>query len=117
MKKTFLMAVLVTLPLSMPLAWAVEDNHSDNDNKPATNMTDKDQQMQMGKMQKNMLRMHDQMHKIMDAKNPQERARLTQEHSKMMQDSMQMMQGMMGDHGAMGGDAKGGKMEGGMKGK
>ena len=50
--------------------------------------------------------MHDQMYKIMDAKNPQERARLTQDH-------MQMMHGM-DDHSAMGGDAKGVKMEGGM---
>ena len=116
MKKSFLIAVLVTLPLSMPLAWAEEDHHFDKDKKPAKTMTDKDKQMQMGKMQESMLRMHDQMHKITDAKNPQERARLTQEHSKMMQDHMQMMHGMMGDHGAMGDDAKDEKMKGGMKG-
>ena len=117
MKKSFLiMAVLATLPLSMPLAWAEEDHLSDKDKKPAKTMTDKDKQMQMGKMQESMLRMHDQMHKIMDAKNPQERARLMQEHSKMMEEHMQMMHGMMGDHGAMGCDANGGKMEGGMKG-
>ena len=116
MKKSFLIAVLVTLPLSMPLAWADEDHHSDKDKKPTTIMTDKDKEMQMGKMQESMLRMHDQMHKIMDAKNPQERARLMQEHSKMMEEHMQMMHGMMGDHGAMGCDANGGKMEGGMKG-
>ena len=72
-------------------------------------MTDKGKQMQMDKMQENMLRMHEQMHKIMNAKNPQERERLMQQHSKMMQD-MPMMQGMMG------GDAKGGKMDSGMKG-
>lgn len=99
MKKSLLMAVLAALPLSMPLAWADEGHHSD-----------KDKQMQMGKMQENMLRMHEQMHKIMDAKNPQERERLMQEHLKMMQDNMQMMQGMMG------GDATGGKMDSGMKG-
>lgn len=52
----------------------------------------------------------------MDAKNPQERDRLMQEHLKMMQDNMQMMQGMMGGHGMMGGDVKGGKMDSGMKG-
>lgn len=39
-----------------------------------------------------------------------------QEHLKMMQDNMQMMQGMMGGHGMMGGDVKGGKMDSGMKG-
>jgi len=110
MKKTILIAVLATLPLSLPLAWADEAHHADKDKKPATTMTDKDKQMQMGKMQEKMLRMHEQMHKIMDAKNPQERERFMQEHSKMMQDNMSMMQGMMG------GEAKGGKMDGGMKG-
>lgn len=119
MKKALLIAVLATLPLSAPLAWAEEAHHSDKDKKPATTMTDKDKQMQMGKMQENMLRMHEQMHKIMDAKNPQERERLKQEHSKMMRDSMHMMKGMMGGgmmgQGKMGGDAKGGKMDG-MKG-
>ncbi len=116
MKKSLLIAVLATLPLSMPLAWAEESHHADKDKKPAAAMTDKEKQMQMSKMQEHMLRMHEQMHKIMDAKNPQERERLMQEHSKMMQDNMQMMQGMMSGHGMMGGDAKGGKMDGGMKG-
>lgn len=116
MKKSLLIAVLATLPLSMSLAWADESHHPDKDKKPATAMTDKDKKMQMGKMQESMLKMHEQMHKIMDAKNPQERERLMQEHSKMMQDNMQMMQGMMGEHGMKGDDAKGGKMDGGMKG-
>jgi len=116
MKKSLLIALLATLPLSAPLAWAEEDHHSDNDKKPAAAMTGKDKQMQMGKMQEKMLRMHEQMHKIMDAKNPQERKRLQQEYSTMMQDSMQMMQGMMGGSGMMGDDAKGGKMDGDMKG-
>ena len=40
MKKSFLMAALAILPLSMPLAWADEDHHSDKDKKPATTMTD-----------------------------------------------------------------------------
>lgn len=110
MKKVVLMAVLVILPLSTPSVWAEEDHPSDNDKKPAATMADKDKQMQMDKMQEKMLRMHEQMHKITDAKNPQEREQFQQEYSKMMQDSMQMMQGMMG------GDAKGGNMDGGMKG-
>ena len=116
MNKSLLIAVLATLPLSMPLAWADEAHHSDQDKKSATTMTDKDKQMQMGKMQEHMFRMHEQMHKIMDAKNPQERERLMQEHSKMMQDGMHMKKGMMGGHEMMGDDAKGGKMDGGMKG-
>lgn len=62
----------------------------------------------MVKTQANMLRMHEQMHTAMDAKNPQERESLMQEHAKMMQESMYMM---------MGGDAKGGQMDGGMKGR
>ncbi len=66
--------------------------------------------IEMDMMQEGMLKMHDKMHKIMDAKNPQERERLMQEYSKMMQDNMSIMQGMMG------GEAKGGKMDGGMKG-
>ena len=69
---------------------------------PATAMTDSEKQIQMGKMQEDMLRMHEQMHKIMDAKNPQEREKLMQEHMKMMQDHMQMMQGMMGKGAMMG---------------
>ena len=111
MKKSLLIAVLATLPLSMPLAWADDSHHPENDKKPATAMTDKDKQMQMGKMQEKMLQMHEQMHKIMQSKDTKERERLMQEHSKMMQDYMPMMQGMMGS------DAKGGKMDGGMKGK
>lgn len=113
MKKSLLIAVLATLPLSMPLAWADDSHHSDKDKKPATAMTDKDKEMQMGKMQENMLKMHKQMHKIMDAKDPQERERLMQEHREAMQQHMQSMtdEGMMG-HGMMGGEAKGGKMDG-----
>jgi len=108
MKKLLLIAVLATLPLSLPLAWADEAHHSDKDKKPVAAMTDKDKQMQMGKMQEHMLQMHEKMHKIMDAKNPQEREKLMQEHAKMMQDNMRMMHGM---------GAKGGKMDGGMKGQ
>ena len=115
MKKSLLIAVLVTLPLFSPLAWADESHHSDKDKKPAVTMTDKDKQMQMGKMQESMLRMHEHMHKIMNAKTPQERKRLKQQHSKMMHD-MPMMQGMEGDHGMMGTETKGGKMNDSMKG-
>ena len=107
MKKSLRITVLTTLPLFTPLAWADDAHHSDKDKKPATAMTDKGKQVQMGKMQGNMMQMHEQMHKIMDMKHPQERERLMQQHSKMMQD-MSMMQGMMG------GDAKGGKMDSGM---
>ncbi len=110
MKKSLFIAGLVALSLSTPLAWAEEAHHAAKDTKPATTMTDKDKQMQMDKMQENMLRMHAQMHKIMDAKDPQERERLMQEHANMMRDNMRMMQGMMS------GGAKGSKMDGGMQG-
>ena len=109
MKKSLLIAVLATLPLFTPFAWAEEAHHSDQDKKPATTMTEKDKQMQMGKMQENMLRKHEQMHKIMDAKNPQERVRLLQEQSK-------MMQGMIGCREMMSDNVNGGKMDSGMKG-
>jgi len=115
MKKFFLIAVLATLPLSASFSWADDAYQYDKNKEPAA-MTEKDKQMQMGKMQENMLRMHEQMHKIMAAKNPQERERLMQEHAKMMQDSMHMMHGTMGGCGMMGGDVKGGKMDSGMKG-
>lgn len=88
MKKSLLIAVLITLPLSMPLAWADELHHPDKNKKPAMTMTDKDKQMHMGKMQESMLKMHEQMHKIMDAKDPQERERLMQEHREAMQQHM-----------------------------
>ena len=138
MKKSFLIAVLATLPLSMPLAWADDAHHPAPDKKPATAMEggsagnagsssrptatpDKDKQMQMGKMQENMLRMHEQMHKIMQSKDIKEREKLMQEHAKMMQDNMRMMHSMKGggmmEHGTMGGNSKGGKMDGGMKGQ
>ena len=110
MKKSVLIAVLATLPLSASLAWAAETASPDKDMKPVATMSEKDKQMQTGKMQEKMLRMHEQMHKIMQSKDANERERLMQEHSKMMQDNMPMMQGMMS------GDAKGGKMDGGMKG-
>lgn len=70
--------------------------------------------MQLGKMQESMLRLREQMHKIMDAKNPQEREQLMQEHLTMMQDNLRMMQDIKGGRGMMGGDAKGGKMDGGV---
>lgn len=121
MKKLFLLSALTIPTLYTPISWAQEAPHSDKDKKSAMTMTDKDKQMQIGKMQENMLRMHEQMHKIMDTKNPQEREKLKQEHAKMVQD-MHMMQGMMGSHGKMddtkghgkaGTDARGGKMDGG----
>lgn len=121
MKKLFLLSALAIPTLCIPPSWAEETHHSDKDKKPATAMTEKDKQLQMGKMQESMLRMHEQMHKIMDTKNPQEREKLMQEHAKMMQD-MHMMQGKMGSHGKMGdakghgkvsSDAKGSKMDGG----
>jgi len=108
MKKSLLAAVLATLTLSAPLAWAADAAPADKAKKPAMSMTDKDRHMQ-----ENMLKMHEQMHKIMEAKTPQDIEQHKQAHSKMMHDNMQMMHGMMGDHGKMGGDAKGGKMEGG----
>lgn len=119
MKRSLLIAVMVSLPLSSSLTWADDAHHPAKDKKPAKNMTDKDTQMRMGKMQEHMLSMHAQMHKIMDAKNPQEREQLMQEHSKMMQNNMQMMRGMMDGEmmgkGKMGDDAKRGMMDGCMK--
>lgn len=129
MKKSVLIAALVTLPLSMPFASADDTHHPDKDKKPATamdggsagnagsssrptTMTDKDKQMQMTKMQANMLKMHEQMHKIMDAKNPQEREQLMQAHAKMMEEDMQIMKNMKGGHEMMGNDGMGGKMDG-----
>lgn len=110
MNKLLFIAVLTTLPLSMPFAWAEDAHHSGMDKSPASTMTDKDKQMQMGKMQEHMFRMHEQMHKIMDAKNPQERERLMQEHSKMMQHGMSGEQDTITGHEMMGGDAQDGKM-------
>jgi len=115
MKNIFLIAALVTLSLSAALSRADDAYQNEKNKSPAAGMTDKGKSMPMAKMQENMLRMHEQMHKIMEAKNPQERDQLMQEHAKMMQETMPMMQRMMG-HGMMGGDAKGGKMDSGMKG-
>lgn len=125
MKNTLLIALLATLPLSAPLAWADTTHHAGKDSKSAMPMSDKDKQMEMSKMQENMLKMHAQMHKIMETKDPKERERLMQENMQTMKDNMQMMQmmhsrmgqGKMGGEAKGGdmGDAKGGKMEG-MKG-
>ena len=41
MKKSLLTAVLITLPLSMPLAWADETHHAGDVKKPATGMTER----------------------------------------------------------------------------
>ncbi|MHB1142401.1 MAG: hypothetical protein ACYC1T_11700 [Sulfuricaulis sp.] len=114
MRIFFITAVLATLPFSASLTSADDTRQSDRNKSPTANMKEKDKPMPMARMQENMLLMHEQMHRIMDSKNPQERAQLIQEHSKMMQDNMSMMQGMMGGRGTMGGDAKGGKMDGGM---
>lgn len=105
MKKTLLLAALITLPLSMSLASA-EETHPDMGKKSAA-MSDKDKEMNMTKMQENMLKMHELMHKIMDAKNPQEREQLMQQHAKLMQDGMQMMKGMKGSHEMMSGHTDG----------
>ena len=117
MKKALLIAALATLPLATSLTWADETHHTGQDQKPAMAMTDKDKQMQMNKMQENMLRMHEQMHQIMQSTDPKEREKLMQEHAKMMQDSMRMKGGGMMGHGTMGGNSKGGNMDGGMQGQ
>jgi len=116
MRTFFIIAVLATLPFSASLTSADDTYRSDRNKSPTANMKEKGKPMPIARMQENMLRMHEQMHKIMDSKNPQEREQLIQEHSRMMQDNMSMMQGMMGGRGMMGGDVKGGKMDGGMKG-
>lgn len=107
MKKKLLIATLIALPLTCSLVAAQEPDHSSGD-KLAVAMTDKDKQMQMTKMQENMLLMHEQMHKVMNAKTPEERESLMQEHEKMMQAGMQMMRGMKGGHEMKGSDGKGG---------
>lgn len=109
MKNPLLTTLLVTLTVSAPLAWADWAQHADNYMELKVVMTENDKQVQMDKMQENMLRMHEQMHKIAEVKNPQEREKLLKQHSK-------MMQGMMGGCGMMGTDGKSGKMDGGMKG-
>lgn len=105
MKKSLIIAALISLPLSMSIASA-EEMHADMGKKSVA-MTDKDKEMNMTKMQENMLKMHELMHKIMDAKNPQEREQLMQQHAKLMQDGMQMMKGMKGSHEMMGGHTDG----------
>lgn len=110
MKKVILTALLSTLLLSF--AWAEDTHHADKKMKPGTAMTDKNQQMNMGKMQENMLKIHEQMHKIMQSSDIKEREALMSEHSKMMQENMRMMHFMKGDE-MMGH----GKMDGGMKGQ
>lgn len=108
MKKSLLIAILATLPLSMTSVWAV-DTQTDMNNKSMMAMTDKEKEMHMAKMQTNMLAMHEQMHKIMAATTPQDRERHMQEHAKMMHGNMQMMHKMRGMKGS---DAKGDKMDG-----
>lgn len=112
MKKSLLIALLATLPLSMTSVWAVEAHHADTNNKPMMAMTDKEKEMHMAKMQANMLAMHEQMHKIMAATTPQDRERHMQEHAKMMHGNMQMMHEMRGMKGS---NAKGEKMDGAKK--
>lgn len=72
---------------------------ADPGNKPASAMTDKDEQMRTGKMQESISQMQEQMHKIIQSSDAKEREKLIQEHSKMMQDHMDMMQGMIGGDG------------------
>lgn len=100
-KKSLMFSAIATLSLSAPAALA--ENHMHGHATPAKPMTEKAQQMQMGKMQENMLQMHEQMHKIQDAKNPQERDRLMQEQRKSMQERMNMMREMKGEGGNMDG--------------
>jgi hypothetical protein len=119
MKKSALIAAVVSLALSTPVVLAVEEHHPDQKGAPAKAAPKetkapaaKDGGMPM--MQDRMLKMHEQMHKIMQAKDPKERDKLMQEHMQMMQEQMKMMDGMMGNGmmgpGMMGGDGKGGKM-------
>jgi len=104
MKQSLMFSAIATaLFLSAPAAWAENHMHGHDHAAPGKPMAEKDQQMQMGKMQENMLKMHEQMHKIQDAKNPQERERLMQEQRKTMQERMNMMREMKGEGGNMGG--------------
>lgn len=90
-------ATVAALSLLAPVAWA--DHHMGPGAKPGMAMSDKDKQMNMEKMQENMLRMHEQMHKIQDAKTPKDRER----HMKEMQGIMQSMHSMKEAQGGMGG--------------
>lgn len=74
---------------------ASADHHMAPGAKPGMAMSEKDKQMNMENMQKNMLGMHEQMHKIQDAKSPADRER----HMKDMQALMQKMHSMKEGHG------------------
>jgi len=104
-----LAVVVVSLCLSVPAAWAVDEHHPEQKGavaKPAAppaasaGMDEK----QMLKMQDSMLKMHDQMHRIQQAKDVKERERLRQEHMKLMHEHMGMMHG---PGGMMGGPMQG----------
>ena len=112
MRNLPLAVVVVSLCLSVPAAWAVDEHHPEQKGatgKPAASpaapaapagMDEK----QMLKMQESMLKMHDQMHRIQQAKDAKERERLRQEHMRLMQEHMGMMHG---PGGMMGGGMQG----------
>lgn len=100
MRNRPLAVVVVSLCLSVPAAWAVDEHHPERQGATGqpTASAGMDEK-QMLKMQDSMLKMHDQMHRIQQAKDPRERARLRQEHMKLMHEHMGMMHGpggMMG---------------------
>lgn len=104
MKKSILFAVITTVALSAPIAFADDAHHPEQDKKAApakssktAGAADKQTDMQMDQMQEQMKKMQAQMEKIRKTTDPKERQKLMQQHMQSMNEGMKMMRGMCGD--------------------
>ncbi len=117
MKKLLIGNVVAGLLMSVPMAYADDAHHPEQDSMPAVKSAP-DQAMsggvadaQMAKAQERMKQAQALMGKLRESRDPIERKRLMHEHMQAMRDTMGMMRGMK--MGMMGGGQGMGKMGGG----
>ncbi len=109
MKRSLLCAALTAVAFSVPVAFAVDGHHPDQDKKsaPAAKSAPAKPAATVGtdtaQMQGNMKKMQEQMDKIRKTTDPKERQKLMQEHMQAMQDNMKSMRGMGGPMMTVGG--------------
>jgi len=119
MRNLPLAVVVVSLCLSAPAAWAVDEHHPEQQGAPAAGAAPqppvKDPDKALKQMKENADKLRAQVDKIAKTKDPAERQKLIQEHMQTLRASMATAGGMMGGMGGGPGAGMGtGMMGGGM---
>ena len=103
--------------LAVPVAWAVDEHHPDQNAGPAAAalpVSAKDTEQALQQLKQNADKLRAQMDKILKTKDPSERQKLMQEHMQTLRASMTTAAGVMGGRPGSGGMMGHGTMGGGM---